>query len=172
MSITITIVADTADEALFHARSLTPAEEKKTTLSEFSLDELVAYVTERLAGQGFTLKVESAPEPVAEPQEAPPPAKKGKTKAVPKKAPSEPEEDAEAEAVEKAAKQINHDETKALLELKEKCVKALQAAFANGQADKVRTILKKHNARNFNTIAIEEFPKIEITMKELGIGHD
>lgn len=196
MPIRVEITGDTASEIHHHLKTLADMAGGSDPLT-MPLADLADIVKKRMTEAGFSVSIagaltpklgglageaglaeaaaqqnahDMAQEAAPEAEETPPPKKATKPRPAKKAAPApapEPEEPVDEE--EQVDDTPSTESTKELLDLQEKCIRSLQAAFAGGAADKVRTILRKHNARNFNTIPVDQFPAIAKSMKEMGL---
>jgi hypothetical protein len=83
------------------------------------------------------------------------------------KAPVAAQEAFDDEVEEDAAPQAASLSAKELLELKTHTMAALQAAFASGKVNKLRTLLEEHGggAKSFPEVAAEQFPAISEAIK-------
>lgn len=180
MAIELKIVGASFAEILEDVIDISPVKTPQQVLDSISLQDLLAYATQRADGEGFDLVATKKSLSAADKRKEEARAKlKGDLEgSVAQTKVSTPEEDAqpdavpevEAEAPKKTApKKVNGAKAETPEQMKERVVMSLQELFAKGKKSEVKRILADFGdgAKNFHGVPVEKFPEIEKAIGEI-----
>jgi hypothetical protein len=181
MAIELKIVGASFAEILEDVIDISPVKTPQQVLDGISLQDLLAYVTQRADGEGFDIAATKKSLSAADKRKEEARAKlKGDLEgSVAQTKVSTPEEDAQPDATttpeiveaKKAAatKKVNGTKSETPEQMKERVVMSLQELFAKGKKAEVKRILANFGdgAKNFHGVPVEKFPEIEKAIGEI-----